>query len=290
VAQIGQALLGEIAATGCAPGQGAFWWLGQHSFIVKAGRLVFAIDPYLAPSPARQTPPLLEPAEVAGIDFVLCTHDHSDHIDPVALPGIARASPGARFVTPRTATEHVRDLGVPAGRHIPLSAAETCALPGGRITAIKAKHEFFDEDPRLGFPYLGYVVEVNGIAFYHAGDTLVYEGLLSTLRQWRLDAAFLPINGRDAERYRRQILGNMTYQEAVDLAGELEVGLAVPTHYDMFAGNTEDPRKFTDYLAAKFPGVQSWVGPAGRCVRFGEAARSSKLEARSQDVGQPSGA
>lgn len=269
VAQSGQALLDEIAATACGPGQGAFWWLGQHSVVVKLGERVLFIDPYLAPSPARQTPPLFTPEQVTLADLVLCTHDHGDHIDPAALPGIAAASPRARFVTPRTATERVRDLGISADRHLPISAPEHLEIGGARITAVAAKHEFFDEDPRLGFPYLGYVIEANGVTLYHAGDTLVYDGLLATLRRWKIDVAFLPINGRDAERYRRHILGNMTFQEAVDLAGELEVGLAVPAHYDMFAGNMEDPRKFTDYLAAKYPDRRSWVGPAGRRVRFG---------------------
>jgi L-ascorbate metabolism protein UlaG (beta-lactamase superfamily) len=269
VAKSGQALLEEIAATNCGPGQGAFWWLGQHSFIVKAGSTVIYIDPYLAESPARQTPPLLKPEAVTNANFVLCTHDHSDHIDPVALPGIAAASPGARFVTPRPTTDRVRALGIPEGRHTPIGALESIDLAGGRLTAVKAKHEFFDEDPRLGFPYLGYVIELNGVTLYHAGDTLIYDGLLTTLQRWRLDVAFLPINGRDAERYRRNVLGNMTFQEAVDLAGELEVGLAVPAHYEMFPGNMEDPRKFTDYLAAKFPGRRAWVGPAGSRVQFG---------------------
>jgi L-ascorbate 6-phosphate lactonase len=269
VAKSGQALLEEIAATDCGPGQGAFWWMGQHSFVVKAGETVVYLDPYLAPGAARQTPPVLSPEEVTNADLVLCTHDHGDHIDTVALPGIAAASPRARFVTPRTATERVRALGIPAERHHPVSAPESVETRGTRVTAIKAKHEFFDEDPRLGFPYLGYVIELNGVTIYHAGDTLVYDGLFTTLQRFRIDVAFLPINGRDAERYRRHILGNMTYQEAVDLAGELEVGLAVPAHYDMFSGNMEDPRRFTDYLAAKFPGRRAWVGPAGRRVRFG---------------------
>jgi len=269
VARTGEALRADIAAAECPSGRGAFWWLGQHSFVVKAGSTVIYVDPYLAPSPARQTPPLLRPEEVTNADFVLCTHDHGDHLDPVALPGIAAASPQARFVTPRTATEQVRALGIPAERHVAISAPESCDLAGGRLTAVKAKHEFFDEDPQLGFPFLGYVVELNGVTFYHAGDTVVYDGMLPTLQAWRLDVAFLPINGRDAERYRRDVIGNMTFQEAVDLAGELGVGLAVPSHYDMFHGNMEDPGKFADYLAAKFPQVPCWVGPAGCRVPFG---------------------
>lgn len=139
------------------------------------------------------------------------------------------------------------------------------------MTAVKAKHEFFDEGPD-GFPFLGYLIHGDGLTLYHSGDTLIYEGLLTTLRRRRLDVAFLPINGRDAERYRSGCIGNMTYQEAVDLAGELQVGLAVPAHWDMFASNSKDPAKFTEYLAVKYPAVRSWVGKAGERVQFRAAA------------------
>jgi L-ascorbate metabolism protein UlaG (beta-lactamase superfamily) len=245
--------------------------MGQHSFVVKLGETVIYFDPYLAPSAARQTPPLFRPEEVTNADLILCSHDHGDHIDPVALPVIAIASPRAPILTPRTATERIRELGIAADQHVPISSPETYDFSGGTVTAIKAKHEFFEEDPKLGFPYLGFIVEANGVTVYHAGDTVVYDGMLLTLQAWRIDVAFLPINGRDAERYRRHVIGNMTFQEAVDLAGELEVGLAVPTHYDMFPGNMEDPRKFADYLTAKFPRVPYWIGPAGRRVMFGPA-------------------
>jgi len=43
----------------------------------------------------------------------------------------------------------------------------------------------------------------------------------------------------------------------------------VPSHWDMFASNSEDPARFVDYLAAKFPGVPCWVGRAGEGREFG---------------------
>jgi L-ascorbate metabolism protein UlaG (beta-lactamase superfamily) len=76
-----------------------------------------------------------------------------------------------------------------------------------------------------------------------------------------IDAVLLPINGRDAERYRRDCIGNMTFQEAADLAGELRPGLAIPGHWDMFADNPGDPDAFLDYLDAKYPGQIRAVRP-----------------------------
>ena len=66
-------------------------------------------------------------------------------------------------------------------------------------------------------------------------------------------AELLPINGRDGVRYRSNCIGNMTFQEAADLAGEVGTVLVIPGHFDMFAHNGEDPAKFEDYLAAKYP-------------------------------------
>jgi L-ascorbate 6-phosphate lactonase len=266
VALQGQALLDDIASAETEPGQVAFWWLGQHSFILKGGETVVYIDPYLSPHGSRQTPPPLRPEEVTNADLVLGTHDHLDHIDPGTLPGIAAASPGARFIVPRTAAERVRELGIAAERLLPLTEGETAEWRGVRVTGTRSKHERFDEVPGVGFPFLGYILELNGATLYHAGDTIVYEGLVTTLQRHAPSVAFLPINGRDAERLSSGCIGNMTYQEAVDLAGDVGVRWAIPTHYDMFLGNQEDPAKFVRYLQVKFPDIRTWVGPAGQRV------------------------
>jgi L-ascorbate 6-phosphate lactonase len=270
IAQDHAALLAEIKSTETPDGRAAFWWLGQHTFIIKAGNRVFYIDPWFAPWEARQTRPLLTPEEGRHADFVLVTHGHGDHLCPETLPGLVEASPRAVFISPRTeAARMTGEAGVPAERLHPLSAGESLERDGVRITAIKSKHETFDEHPSLGFPFLGYVVEAGGVTFYHAGDTILYDGLRNTLQQWpHFDALFLPINGRDADRFLRGCLGNFTFQEAAELAGDLRPGLAVPAHWDMFVGNQEDPVQFVRFLEAKFPGVKSWVGRAGERVWF----------------------
>jgi len=39
--------------------------------------------------------------QIRHADWVFGSHDHDDHIDPVAITGIAAASPQARFVYSR---------------------------------------------------------------------------------------------------------------------------------------------------------------------------------------------
>lgn len=260
-------LINQVVAWSGAGARAAFWWLGQASVVLKIKNKVIYIDPYLHPHELRLVPPLLKPAQVTNADLVLCTHDHEDHLDHWALPGIAAASGQAVFVVPAPSRRTVIDLGIDSARVVGLNAEQKHQAGGITITAVKAKHEFFDQSEDGAFPYLGYVIQTDDVSVYHAGDTLVYDGLALRLMECgKLTLMFLPINGRDAARYRMGCLGNMTYQEAVDLAGELRPQLVVPMHYDMFAFNSEDPKKFADYLEVKYPGAHSWVGLPGARV------------------------
>ncbi len=266
VARSGQDLLDSLSAARPADGEMVFWWLGQQSVILKIGTSLVFIDPYLKESDRRRKPPLLTPAQCAGFDLVICSHDHSDHVDPDAIPGLAAASP-AVFVAPAAIRERMMSLGVPPDRWIGLNDGETAQVRGVEVTAVRSSHEFFDQTAEGLFPYLGYVVSGHGVRAYHPGDSVWWEGLQARLRSLLpIDVAFMPINGRDAARYRRGCIGNMGFAEAADLVAPLPVGLAVPTHFDMFDGNREDPTRFTDYLAAKYPAQPTWLGRAGEPV------------------------
>ena len=248
--------------------EAAFWWLGQHSFIVKMGAARLLIDPFLTEMEERTVPPLFAPKDAAGvIDIVVCTHDHLDHIDPAAIPGLARHTE-ALFVAPRAHRERMLSLDVPAGRLRTLDDGEKAEVRGVAVHAVKGAHERFEETDDGFFPFLGYVIKTGGKTLYHAGDTLWWEGLQAHLSRWRLDVAMVPINGRDAERYADNVMGNMTYQEAADLLGGLDVGLSVPAHYDMFTFNAEDPSLFADYMRVKHPNHPVWVGEPTERVSF----------------------
>jgi len=272
-------LVREIQACGVGPGALAFWWLGQQGFIVKAGPRVIALDLFLSPLPGRQVPPLVAPEELAGLDLICGSHDHADHIDRSAWPALAAASPAARFVVPELLRPALaRDLGLDPARFLGLDDGVTAEFGGVRVTGIAAAHERLSPDPRTGrHPFLGFVVEANGCALYHAGDTCLYEGLETKLRRWRFDAAFLPINGRDARRLAAGCLGNLTYQEAVDLAGALRPRLVVPAHYDMFADNAGDVQAFVDYLRVKYPDVPARVCVPGEVVRLPAAPAKTSI-------------
>jgi len=269
IALTGEALLRDIAQTEPPAGSLAFWWLGQNGFAFAGGGARVFIDLYLKVDPRRGTPVPFQPDQLTGADVILGTHDHSDHVDRTSLPAILEASPSARLVVSRVVAHRLAAEGYPAERLVGLDDGESAEIGPIKVTAVRASHEFFDRDPDLGYPHLGFVVRMNGVTWFHAGDGVPWEGLVSAVGAHRPDIVFVPINGRDGERYRRNIIGNFTFQEAVDFCGAVRPRLSVPMHYDMFPGNQECPDRFTDYLTAKYPGMAYWVGRAGERVVAG---------------------
>ena len=235
-------------------GTAVLWWLGQMGLMVRLGDSLFCLDYYASPDPARQTPPPIPREDVRNVTCFLGSHNHLDHMDHESWRVFARNCPAARFVFPSPHLRQVLEDGVSPENCCGLDDGKQVRLGDVTIHALAAAHEFLDPDPETHqYPCLQYILEGNGVRIYHAGDTLRYEGMIGKLAAFgQMDAVLLPINGRDSARYRRGCIGNMTFQEAVDLAGELRPRLAIPGHWDMFRDNSADPHAFAEYMDAKY--------------------------------------
>ena len=251
---VGIDLMGRIDALEVGGGSLAFWGLGQVGVAIKGSGGVIYVDPYLTDSDGeggslpRTFPPPLSPAEITNASAVLLTHVHIDHTDPETVLPISEASPEASFVAPFTSNDILVGAGLDGDRIFVPQVAEAVDIAGSRITAIPSSHTELEHDPERGYPYLGYVIEWNGVTVYHAGDTVVYDGLIETLSAWDIDVALVPINGRDYFRTGRGIIGNTDFRETAELTETLDFGLIVPTHYDLIEGNTVDPGYFVSHL------------------------------------------
>lgn len=114
-------------------------------------------------------------------------------------------------------------------------------------------YTFGHEYSEAQYRFLGYVVELDGVRVYHAGDTVMFDGLIEAVRELAPHVALLPINGRDYFREGQDIVGNLNAREAARLAVEIGANLLIPMHYDMFAGNLEDPGMPVSYVRRHFP-------------------------------------
>ena len=248
------------------------WWLGQAGFVLRGASATVVIDPFLTDygSFGRLYDPPLEPEELEAVDLLLATHDHADHIDPLGFPRILAASPGATAVVPEAVRERAVELVGSADRVRGASVGGVIVEHGVTITPFPAVHGAMPEDG-YGFhrtesgeyPFLGYMIELDGVRIAHTGDTLVYDGLAERLRALGLDLLIVPINGTSWFREQRGIVGNMNVLEAAELAEASAARLVVPVHWDLFADNTEDPEHFMRRLATHHPGVNAAVPSLG---------------------------
>jgi L-ascorbate metabolism protein UlaG (beta-lactamase superfamily) len=267
----GKALLDEIASSQPQPGEAYVWFMGQHGFIINLGGMVFYIDVILNDfldedgKSRRVYPPPFEPGETQRVDYVLCTHNHSDHLNLKTLLPLMEANPRACFVVPAPCKRVLTEAGIDADRVLAARAGERlAAIPPGSVTieSVPAIHTRYiqdegEKDENGDYTSLGFILKGDGgdgISIYHSGDTWVTSSLVKTLKAHApFGMAMLPINGGDWERTEGNCIGNMGALDAAKLARALSIDLVFPAHYDMMAYNSENPARFADSMYALCP-------------------------------------
>ncbi|MEO7422684.1 MAG: MBL fold metallo-hydrolase [Ornithinibacter sp.] len=107
-------------------------------------------------------------APASGLDAILVTHQHADHLDPARLPGLVSANPGALVLTDPQSVAVLRDLGVRARAH-----DGTAVVVGGvSITPVGEIHALIHEDiARIA--NVGVRLQAEGEpTLFHPGDAL----------------------------------------------------------------------------------------------------------------------
>jgi L-ascorbate 6-phosphate lactonase len=242
-------LIEQMQRTQIIPNSLAIWGLGQIGVAIKGPDACIFIDPCLSDVVREQfgdwwqrayDPPIL-PEEIDNASYYLITHEHLDHLDPLTVGPAAKASPNAKFIATGWSLDILADLDVESERIIVPPALEPIELLGTSITltAVPSAHYEKEFDDEKGYRYFGYLIEWNGVTFYHAGDTIIYPGYIDTLKGLPTpDVALLPVNGRD---YYRETdagaVGNLLPVEAARLARDLGWDVLIPGHNDLYPNN-----------------------------------------------------
>ena len=269
-------LRGKILSTTPDPGSLAVWGLGQMGVVLKTGSSkVILIDPVLSNVVAERTPgmktefkrafpPPILPEEITFADYVLCTHEHMDHADPLTLSLLAKASPQAIFITTQFAAPILKEAGITSERIFFPSLNQPLVLDGVTLWAIAAAHYEREIDPLKGARYLSFMLAMDGVHFFHSGDTLLHPDWLADLRRLpRADVAMLAVNGRDPVREAKGVLGNLMPDEAVGVMEELGWGMLIPGHNDLFKWNSIPWDDLLNAAKRSTPEVQVKTLPPG---------------------------
>jgi L-ascorbate metabolism protein UlaG (beta-lactamase superfamily) len=228
-------------------------WAGHSTVLIEAGGERLLTDPLLRDRVAhirRRVPPP-EPSLSRGLDAVLVSHAHRDHLD---LPSLKSLEVDGPVLVPRGSGRVVQ--GALSGTDVhELTAGDRFSVGGVNVLATEADHD--GRRIPLGRPVaaLGFVVEATE-RIYFAGDTDVFAGMDELAH---IDVALLPVWGWG----KTVPAGHLDPPRAARAAALIGPDVAVPIHWGTYASPgawLPDPswpaRKFERLAAQEAPGVE----------------------------------
>jgi L-ascorbate metabolism protein UlaG (beta-lactamase superfamily) len=189
-------------------------WLGHDGFRLDADKVIY-FDPY-------------EIKSGPNADLILITHEHFDHCSPDDVAKIQQ--PNSVIITEKDSAPKlsgdVRVIGV----------GDSLSIDDITIQGVPAYNTDKDFHPKSK-GWLGFIVEIDGVKVYHAGDT----DFIPEMNDFDVDIALLPVSGTYV----------MTADEAVEAALAINPKIAIPMHYGAIVGGESDATKFKRALEGK---------------------------------------
>jgi L-ascorbate metabolism protein UlaG (beta-lactamase superfamily) len=251
---------------GPASGADHLTWVGHGTVVVAMGGTRVIVDPVLRPRILHlRRFHRIPPAALRGLDAVLITHQHHDHLDPPSLERLGKDLPS---VVPAGAAGTLRRRRFT--RVTEIVEGERIAIGAMSATATPAAHDGKRDHP-LG-PHaepIGYRLD-GASSVYVAGDTDLFDGMADL---GPVDVACLPIFGWGPGLGP----GHMDPERAAEAALRLRARIAVPIHWGTLwpIGRGEPPRepaeRFAAALADAAPGVEARVLEPGATMALGAA-------------------
>ncbi len=163
-------------------------------------------------------------------DMVFITHEHYDHFQVESIAKVMNEN--TLVIVPASMKKQVEAAGFaktelwePGSIHeFPCLWIETVPAYNGPLKPFHPKNKRWQ----------GYLVKMNGIKYYVAGDTDVNDDI----KKVNCDVALIPIGGKYT----------MDKKQAADYIAKLKPKAVIPTHYGEVVGNPADGSDFKALL------------------------------------------
>ncbi|MDP8215955.1 MAG: MBL fold metallo-hydrolase [Candidatus Kaelpia imicola] len=193
----------------------AIEWLSHASFRIEHRGKVIYVDPWKI-------------KDLKLADLILITHPHFDHFSEEDILKLSKDE--TCLVLP----ENVKISFLKDTNIVTMVPYDHKEVAGFKIRAFPAYNINKDNHPKSN-SWIGYVIEIDGVSIYHAGDTdLIFE-----MDDLDVDIALLPIGGTYT----------MDGREAAQAAERVGAKIAIPMHYGSIVGSGQDLEVFKNNLS-----------------------------------------
>ncbi|MFT2009069.1 MBL fold metallo-hydrolase [Pontibacter sp. 13R65] len=231
-------------------------WLGHASFLIRLNGITLLIDPILYDLPLlkRRISLPCQPEQLRGIDFLLLSHGHRDHMDKKSIRTIFNQNPTVKALTPLGSGDVLRSIE----RRLPYQEAgwyqQYDLVPEGlEVYFMPASHWHRRTARDMNTMLWGsFVIKSANTLLYFAGDT-GYGNHFDEIQELfgPMDICIMPVGA-----YKPSFLmqkSHMNPHEAVKAFNLLRGGTFIPMHYGTFDLSDEpagEPVRLLEQIAA----------------------------------------
>jgi L-ascorbate metabolism protein UlaG (beta-lactamase superfamily) len=219
-------------------------FVGHATFLITlSDGTVILFDPWFGGGgfgTHRMIQPALKQESLSRCDVILASHAHDDHFDNEAIKLAKRLN--STIIGPSEVGSKAERGGVSKEKIRILDEKDDCEINGLNIHGVPAYHPG---------EALGIILETDDGVIYHSGDTILFDELINTLSDYKIDVALVTIGG--LKIVFRKLM--MDYMDAAKLVAEIKPKFAVPMHYRTFRGINVDPMKFQGAVKAEDPDI-----------------------------------
>ena len=171
-------------------------------------------------------------------DIVFITHDHYDHYSEEDIDKVINEN--TTIVIPEELLTKLLRKGINKNAIITVEPNKNYMVQGIKFETISAYNTNKTFHPKEN-GWVGYIIIINGIRYYIAGDTDITE----ENKQVKCDVAFVPVGGTYT----------MDFKEAASLINEIKPKIAIPIHYGSIVGTEQDAIDFIRLLHPEIKGI-----------------------------------
>ena len=171
-------------------------------------------------------------------DIIFITHDHYDHYSEEDIDKVINEN--TTIIIPDELLTKLLRKGINKNAIITVEPNKNYMVQGIKFETISAYNTNKTFHPKEN-GWVGYIIIINGIRYYIAGDTDITE----ENKQVKCDVAFVPVGGTYT----------MDFEEAASLINEIKPKIAIPIHYGSIVGTEQDAIDFIRLLHPEIKGI-----------------------------------